>query len=120
MNAIFPIAYNTMRGLSDVDEKYLAIGKAFQASRTQIDWHVKLGAAWPLILSGLRIGAGMATVTVVLGEVLGADRGLGYELQQAVNTFQITRSYALIMLTILLTSALLWLMELLLKSDKYA
>lgn len=118
-NAVFPIALNTMRGLSGIDQKYLSIGRAFGASKSQIDWHIKLGAAWPMILSGLRIGAGMATVTVVLGEVLGADRGLGFEIQQAVNTFRIPRSYALIFITIAVTSLLLWGMERLLRSKRY-
>lgn len=118
-NAVFPIAFNTMRGLSSIDDKYISIGRAFGASKSQIDWHIKLGAAWPMILSGLRIGAGMATVTVVLGEVLGADRGLGHEIQQAVNTFRIPRSYALILLTMIVTSLLLWGMERLLRSERY-
>ncbi len=117
-NAVFPIAFNTMRGLSSIDRKFLAIGQAFGASRWQIDWHIKLGAAWPMILSGLRIGAGMATVTVVLGEVLGADRGLGHAIQQAVNTFRIPRSYALILITMAVTGGLLWGMERLLQSNK--
>lgn len=118
-NSVFPIAYNTMRGLSGVDERYLRVGRAFQASRRQIDWHIKLGAAWPMILSGLRIGGGMVMVTVVLGEVLGADAGLGYEIQQSVNTFQITRSYALIVFLVLLSIVLLWGMERAAKSSRH-
>lgn len=118
-NAIFPIAFNTMRGLSNIEEKYLKLGKAFGASDRQIDWHIKIGGAWPMILSGIRVGAGMVTVTVILGEVLAADGGLGYEIQQSVNTFQIAKSYALIVFTIILTGILLWGMERIFRGRKY-
>lgn len=119
-NAVFPIAFNTMRGLSSVDQKYLKVGKAYRASKHQIDRHIKLGAAWPMILSGIRIGGGMVTVTVVLGEVLGSSSGLGFEIQQSVNTFQIVRAYALIVFLIGLSSLLLWAMERGLKSSRYS
>lgn len=119
-NAVFPIAMNTMRGLSAVDERYMRVGEAFRASSRQIDWHIKLGGAWPMILSGLRIGGGMVMVAVVLGEVLGANGGLGFEIQQAVNTFQIAKSYALICFLILLSSLLLLIMERALRTNRHA
>jgi NitT/TauT family transport system permease protein len=118
-NGVFPIAFNTMRGLSNIDEKYLQVAKAYRASKHQIDWHIKIGAAWPMILAGIRIGAGMVMVTVVLGEVLGADAGLGFEIQQAVNTFQIVKSYAFIVFLIALTAAMLWAIERLLRASRY-
>jgi ABC-type nitrate/sulfonate/bicarbonate transport system, permease component len=120
VNGFFPIAFNTMRGLSNIDERYLKLAKAFRASRQQIDWHIKVGAAWPMIVSGLRIGCGMVMVTVVLGEVLGANAGLGFEIQQAVNTFQIAKSYALIAFLTVLTGILLWVMERAFKASRYA
>lgn len=119
-NAVFPIAFNTMRGLSSVDQKYLAVGRAYRASKHQIDRHIKLGAAWPMILSGIRIGGGMVTVTVVLGEVLGSAAGLGFEIQQSVNTFQIVQAYALIVFLVGLSSLLLWAMERGLRSSRYS
>lgn len=117
-NGVFPIAFNTMRGLSHIDEKYLQVAKAYRASKHQIDRHIKIGAAWPMILAGIRIGAGMVMVTVVLGEVLGADGGLGYEIQQAVNTFQIVKSYALIVFLVALTAVMLWAIERLLNARR--
>jgi ABC-type nitrate/sulfonate/bicarbonate transport system permease component len=61
----------------------------------------------------------MVMVTVVLGEVLGADGGLGYEIQQSVNTYQIARSYALITFLVLLSSVLLWAMERALRTNRH-
>lgn len=119
-NAVFPIAFNTMRGLSGVESKYLDVGRAYRASKRQVDWHIKLGAAWPMILSGIRIGGGMVMVTVILGEVLGSAAGLGYEIQQSVNTFQIVQAYALIAFLVGLSSLLLWAMERGLRSSRYS
>lgn len=118
-NAFFPIAFTTLKALSAVPKLHSDIGRAFGASKSQIDWHIKRGSAQPLILSGLRIGAGMASVSVVLGEVLGSGRGLGYEIQRAVNLFQIAESYGYIVITIIVTSLLLFALESALKSDRY-
>src|SRR5690606_20901932 len=40
LGAFFPIAYNTIRGLSSVDSKYLAVGRAFGASKLQVDLNI--------------------------------------------------------------------------------
>jgi len=115
INAVFPIAFNTVKGLRNIEPRYLKVGQAFGASKTQIDWHIKPGAAWPMILAGLRLGAAMVTINVVLAEVLGAKAGLGYELQQAANTLQIADSYAVILYLIIITAILLGVMERLLR-----
>lgn len=119
VSAFFPIAYNTMKGLSAVPDRYLKVGRAYGASGPAVDWHIRAGAARPMILAGLRLGVAMATVSVVLAEMLGANAGLGFEAQQAASQFQIPTSYAYILLLALVTSVLLWIMETLL-ADRVA
>ncbi|MCU1545292.1 MAG: NitT/TauT family transport system permease protein [Homoserinimonas sp.] len=114
-SAFFPIAYNTMRGLSAVPARYLKVGQAFGASAQATDWHIRAGAARPMILSGLRLGVSMATVSVVLAEMLGANAGLGFMAQQASSQFQIPQAYAVILILVVMTSLLLWFMETLLR-----
>jgi ABC-type nitrate/sulfonate/bicarbonate transport system permease component len=111
VSGFFPIIYNTMKGLGGVDRRYLTVGRAFGAKRGMIDLHIRLGAARPMILAGLRLGIAMVTISVVLAEILGANAGLGFLAQQAVNQFQIVNSYAYILLLVILTSLLLWAME---------
>jgi ABC-type nitrate/sulfonate/bicarbonate transport system permease component len=113
--AFFPIAYNTIRGLRSVDQKYLQVGKAFGASAYQIDVNIKLGAARPMILSGLRIGSSIVTIYVVLAELLGSNQGLGHEIEQASSRLQIANSYGTVLLLILVTTLLQVAMERLLK-----
>lgn len=118
VSAAFPIAYNTMTGLAGIPDRYLAVGRAFGGSSRQIDLHIRIGAARPMILSGLRLGVSMTTISVVIAELLGANAGLGFLAQQASNQFQITNSYALILILIVMTSLLIWLMESTLKDRR--
>jgi len=116
VGAFFPIAYNTIRGLRSVDRKYLQVGKAYGASGLQIDLNIKLGAARPMILSGLRIGSSIVTIYVVLAELLGSNLGLGHEIESASSRLQIADSYATVLLLIVVTVILQRIMEYLLRS----
>ncbi|MCU1440289.1 MAG: hypothetical protein JWP85_1286 [Rhodoglobus sp.] len=111
LGAFFPIAFNTIRGLRSVDKKYLEVGRAYAASRLQIDLNIKLGAARPLILAGLRIGSSIVTIYVVLAELLGSNQGLGHEIERASSRLQIPDSYATVTLLILVTVVLQRIME---------
>ncbi len=118
VSAFFPIAYNTVTGLAVIPDRYLAVGRAFGGSGRQIDLHIRLGAARPMILSGLRLGVSMTTISVIIAELLGANAGLGFLAQQASNQFQITNSYALILILVVMTSLLIWMMEWTLKDRR--
>jgi ABC-type nitrate/sulfonate/bicarbonate transport system permease component len=109
--AFFPIAYNTLRGLRTVDEKYLKVGVAFRASRLDMDRHIKAGAARPLITSGLRIGVSVVMISVVLAELLGSNAGLGYELQRSASTLKLPREYAIALLLLFVAVVLQRLLE---------
>jgi ABC-type nitrate/sulfonate/bicarbonate transport system permease component len=111
LGAFFPIAYNTIRGLRSVDRKYLEVGRAYGASRLQIDVNIKFGAARPMILAGLRIGSSIVTIYVVLAELLGSNQGLGHEIERASSRLQIPDSYATVTLLILVTVVLQRIME---------
>ncbi|RZU30978.1 ABC transporter permease [Blastococcus saxobsidens] len=113
--AFFPIAYNTLRGLRSVDEKYLKVGVAFGASRLATDRHIKAGAARPMILSGLRIGVSVVMISVVLAELLGSNAGLGYELQRAASTLRLPDEYGIALLLLVVAVTLQRVLELALR-----
>lgn len=117
-SSVFPIAYNTIRGLRYVDVRYLEIARAFRASPLQADRHIKLGAAWPVILSGLRIGISMVAISVILAEILGANAGLGFEIQQAINTLQVAKAYAYIVVVIVVSAIFMLFSERLLRERR--
>ena len=104
--AFFPIAMNTLRGFDGVDGGYVRVGQAFGASKLQLDWLVKLGAALPMVLSGVRIGAALAVINVILSEMLASQRGLGHELARTSQTLQMPQAFAVILLLLVLVGVL--------------
>lgn len=102
----FPIAMNTLRGFDSVDGGYVRVGHAFGASKLQLDWLVKLGAAMPMVLAGVRIGAALAVINVILSEMLASQRGLGHELARTSQTLQMPQAFAVILLLLVLVGVL--------------
>ena len=116
VNGFFPIAYNVTLGLRNVEERYLKVGRAFRASPLHTDMVIKMGAARPMILSGLRLGVALVTISVVVAELLGSTTGLGNALQEASTRFNAVDQYALTILLIALTAVLQVIMERALRS----
>lgn len=78
LSAFFPIFLNTVHGLKMVDADQVALMRTLRASRTQVFWKVKLPNAMPFLLAGANIGIIFAILAVIVGEFLGANRGMGY------------------------------------------
>jgi NitT/TauT family transport system permease protein len=51
---------------------------SLRATRWQTLRHLELPAALPILLGGLRIGAALSVIGAVVGELVGANRGLGF------------------------------------------
>ena len=64
------------------------------ASRGQLVRHVLVPSALTWIFSSLHISSGMTIVAVVVGEYLGASRGIGYLIAQAEGVFDTTGVFA--------------------------
>ncbi|MDQ1720414.1 MAG: NitT/TauT family transport system permease protein [Pseudonocardiales bacterium] len=102
VGGFFPVAVNAIRGFRSVDGRLLRMGRAFGASRVQSELQIKWGAALPLVLTGIRLGAATSLIGVVLGEMLAAERGLGYELTRSSQSFQTADTYALVVLLLVI------------------
>jgi NitT/TauT family transport system permease protein len=74
----FPILVNMIVGLRAVPEDLYDLMRSLQASRWQTLRYLEIPAALPVFLGGLRIGATLAVIGAVVGEFVGADRGLGF------------------------------------------
>jgi NitT/TauT family transport system permease protein len=72
----------------------LANVRMLGASERQLVWHVLLPSALTWIFSSLQTSLGFAMVGAVVGEYLGAARGLGYVIAQAEGTFDTTGVFA--------------------------
>lgn len=78
--AALPVAVNTLAGVEAVDPVLRRAVRAFGGRARDEVLKVMVPSAVPLILAGLRIGAGRALVGVVVGEMFSANAGLGFRL----------------------------------------
>ncbi|MBM3571024.1 MAG: ABC transporter permease [Alphaproteobacteria bacterium] len=76
----FPIMVNVLTAVRTVDFDMVNLARAFSASRWQIFRMIEYPASLPPLFSGLRIGATLAVIGVVVGELVGGNLGLGYLL----------------------------------------
>jgi NitT/TauT family transport system permease protein len=74
----FPLLINTMVGVRSVPEDLHDLMRSLQATRRQTFKLLDLPASLPVLFGGLRIGATLAVIGAVVGEFVGADRGLGF------------------------------------------
>lgn len=74
----FPVLINTIVGLRSVPKELRDLMRSLQASRWQTFQYLEVPSSLPVFLGGLRIGATLAVIGAVVGEFVGADRGLGF------------------------------------------
>lgn len=74
----FPILVNTVVGVRAVPQELRDLMRSLRATRWQTLRFLEIPAALPVFLGGLRIGATLSVIGAVVGEFVGADRGLGF------------------------------------------
>jgi NitT/TauT family transport system permease protein len=87
LTAVFPIIINTQIGLSTTDRTYIEVARSFGASMAQIYAKIRIPAALPYIIGGLRLSIARALVGVVVAELFGARAGLGFLIFNATASF---------------------------------
>jgi sulfonate transport system permease protein len=78
--AFFPLYINTFAGIRNVDRKLIEVGQVYQLSRVEMLSRVIIPAALPAVFTGVRYGLGVAWLALVVAELMGATRGLGFML----------------------------------------
>ena len=67
--AFFPVLSNTALGLASADRNLVDLFKLYRATRWQTLLHLRLPAALPYFLGGLRIGGGLALIGAIVAEL---------------------------------------------------
>ena len=75
--AFFPVLANTTLGLASVDHNLTSLFELYGASRWQILRRLKLPAALPHMLGGIRIAGGLALIGAVVAEIAAGTAGAG-------------------------------------------
>lgn len=102
----FPILINTIVGLHAVPENLRDLMRSLHASRWQTLRYLEIPAAMPVFLGGLRIGATLSVIGAVVGEFVGADRGLGFLINVARGQFDTALVFVAVFTLILLALTL--------------
>lgn len=107
----FPIAINLADGYRSVDRDMLRLMSAMGASPFRIFTMVKIPAAMPFFFSGLRIAGTYSVMGAVIGEWLGASRGLGIFMTRSSQSYMTDRVFAIILVISLLSLFIFLLIE---------
>jgi len=100
--AFFPVLANTTLGLNSVDRNLQGLFRLYGASPLQTLLRLKLPAALPYMLGGLRIAGGLSLIGAVVAEIAagsaGAGSGLAYRIAESSYRLNIPRMFAALLL----------------------
>jgi NitT/TauT family transport system permease protein len=85
--AFFPVLMNTIAGVRAVDSIYLRAARNLGAGQWTLFRRVMVPAAMPYILTGIRVGIGVAFIVVIVAEMIAVNSGLGYRILEAREYF---------------------------------
>ncbi|WP_028716169.1 ABC transporter permease [Paracoccus sp. J39] len=95
---LFPILLATIGGVKEVDRKLIEMARSYGASQLQIFRRVVLPASVPAIFVGLRLSATTALLLLIAAEMIGTNKGIGFQVMNAQYNFQIPLMFAAIFL----------------------
>jgi len=102
LSCFFPVALSTAVGMRQIEPVLVRVGKSFRASFAQMLVKIYLPAIRPAMLTGLRLGLGVAVIGVLLAETKLSNRGLGYLVIQRYTNFDMPGMYAILIVVFLL------------------
>ena len=102
----FPIVLNTIAGFSGIDPLFLRAARSQGATRPQLLRHIFLPGAWPVVLSGLRIGFFITFASVLGGETLSSASGVGHQIAHEGDLLESAPMFAWIAIVLSVTVAL--------------
>jgi NitT/TauT family transport system permease protein len=87
---VFVVILNTYEGMRGIDRELIDMMRAMRASRGYILRKVMLPGIVPWLFASVRVGVGLALIGSVVGELLGANRGLGWYVEHAAARIDVT------------------------------
>ena len=103
---LFLVFLNTYAGVRQVDQDLVDGARLMKATRAQVVLKVIVPAAMSWVFAGLKIAMPYALIGAVLGEMIAANRGLGYLVQFSGSQFDTAGVFAVLFVIALLAVAL--------------
>jgi ABC-type nitrate/sulfonate/bicarbonate transport system permease component len=104
--SFFPIVLNTIAGFGYVDRIFITAARSMGASDVQMFRYVLLPAAFPVILTGLRIGFTVALLSILGSETLASLAGLGHRIVHLAEAMETARMFAYIAFVVVIAATL--------------
>lgn len=102
ISCFFPIVISAASGMRQIDRVLIRVGQSFRATTWQMIGKIYLPAMRAPIVTGVRLGLGLAIIGTLLAETKLSNRGIGYLIIQAYATFDMPRMYALLIVLFVL------------------
>jgi NitT/TauT family transport system permease protein len=96
--SVWPIYVVSANALRSADRTLIETGRSFGCGRWALLAHIRLPNAMPEIVTGVRIGGGMALLAAILVEMLAGQRGLGYRLFETAFALRTAEMFGLVIL----------------------
>jgi NitT/TauT family transport system permease protein len=112
----FPTLVNMVRGLDSANPQAMELMRVLSASKTEVFFKLRLFSSLPYLFSALRIAASMSVIGAVVGEWIGATRGIGALIIQATYNFDSALLYSAIVMSATLSGTFFLIIALLEKS----
>lgn len=106
---ILPLIINTSAGVRNTNADYLRVGRVFSISAPRLLASILLPAALPFIVTGIRLAVARALVGAIVVEFFLSSNGLGYFVQNAASSFQMSAAMAGIVVMAVAALLLAWL-----------
>jgi ABC-type nitrate/sulfonate/bicarbonate transport system permease component len=98
--AFFPIVLNTISGFDYVDKTYITAARSMGASGFQMFWCIMLPAAFPVVITGLRMGFIVAFLSILGTETIASLAGLGHKIVTYAESMDPAKMFAYIFFAI--------------------
>ena len=105
ISAFFPVVVATYDGVRLVPLVLLRVACSFRASRWHVVTKVYFPSMLPSVVTGIRLGLGVAIIGTLLAEIKLSNRGLGFLAIQQYESFHIPDLYAVLLITFALAIA---------------
>lgn len=93
LGAIWPTLLNTIDGVRSLEPQLRDMSRSYRLTSWQRLWALIVPNAGPQIFAGYRISLQIAIILIVVSEMVGATRGLGYFVIESQQLFQVTQTW---------------------------
>lgn len=111
LQGFFPICLLVVGGVRDVDKMPIVVARSMGATTWQIYRKVILPAVLPAVLAGMRLGIVFCLLGVLVVEMFGGIRGMGFLLTTLANAFKAAELFAATALVSVLSVAVVLALE---------